>query len=154
MAYASVQDVAIDYDGDLSDDATVDKVMTLIERAEGRIRQEYRDLDIRIEDGRTSLALVKQVESEMVASVLRNPGGYTNQSTSNTNGPFSESISGTLSTTAASGLLRLTRAHRELLGDRAGAVSAVSAGGHPPHAYGYVRSPYQFVPPWRRRGQW
>lgn len=154
MTYAQVQDVAIDFDGDLSDDATVDKVSTLLERAEARIKQEYRDLDARMADGRTSLPLVVQVECEMVVSVLRNPGGYTSSSTSNTSGPYSESISGTLSTAAASGLLRLTRAHRELLGDRAGAASTAPGVGHPPRPYGYVRHPYQFVPPWRRQGPW
>lgn len=155
MAYASLDDVAVDYDGDVSSAEMVVKVQTLLERAEARIRQAYPDLDVRISDGRTNLVLVRQVESEMVAAVLRNPGGYTQQSTSNTEGPFAETRSGTLSTTLASGLLRLTKAHRRLLGDRVGGVFSLAPGtGHRPRPYGPVRSPEQFRDQQRREHGW
>jgi hypothetical protein len=146
MAYATVEDVAVDYDGDLSDGDTIVKVTVLLERAEARIRQEYRDLEERIADGRTSRVLVQQVETEMVAAVLRNPGGYVSSTSSSTTGPYSETISGTLSTSVASGLLRLTPAHRDLLGDRRGGAFTVAPGsaGHAPQPYGPVRSAAQF----------
>ena len=55
MAYATVDDVAVDFDGDLSDGDMIVKVLVLLERAEARITQEYRDLDARLADGRTNL---------------------------------------------------------------------------------------------------
>jgi len=153
MAYATVDDVAVDFDGDLSDGDTIVKVLILLERAEARITQEYRDLDARLADGRTNLELVRQVESEMVAGVLRNPGGYVSSTNSTTTGPYSESVSGTLSTTAASGLLRLTAAHRELLGDRRGGAFSVAPSNtaSAPQPYGPVRHPQQFV---ERSSRW
>jgi hypothetical protein len=153
MTYATVDDVAVDFDGlDRSDEPTVAKVATLLGRAEARIRQEFPDLDQRLGAGRTSVELIKQVESEMVASVLRNPGGYVSSTSSNTTGPWSETTSGTLSLAAASGLLRLTRDHRELLGDRAGGITSVAVGsGHGPAPFGAVRHPERFR---RLGGRW
>ena len=148
MTYASVDDVAVDY-GAVSTEDTA-KVATLLERAEARIRQVFPDLDTRLADGRTNLVLVKQVESEMVCAVLRNPQGYTTSTTSNTAGPYSQTLSGTLSTTLASGLLRLTRQQRELLGDPAvgGAFTVAPGNGHPPRRYGPAPRP------WRTPNQW
>lgn len=161
MSYATVDDVSVDFDGDLSDSATIVKVVTLLERAEARIQQEYADLDARIADGRTNLELVRQVESEMVAAVLRNPAGYVSSTNSTTRGPYSETVSGTLSTSVASGLLRLTPAHRELLGDRRGGAFSVAPGSghHGPRPYGPVRHPQQFYDQWARQygpqnGRW
>jgi hypothetical protein len=114
VPYATVSDVQVDF-GDIAD-GDVDKVETLLERAEARIKQAYPDLEVRMADGRTSLVLVKQVESEMVVSVLRNPNGW--QSHTETTGPFSHSA--TVNVAAASGLLRLSKDQRALLGDQRG----------------------------------
>lgn len=128
MPYAALSDVEVDFGPVPPED--VDKVAILLERAEARIRQDVPDLDERVTDGRSPVVLVKQVESEMVVSVLRNPGGYQSESTS----LVGISTSYTLSLAAASGLLRLTPEHRAMLGvprssGRGGRAFTVSPGG-------------------------
>lgn len=123
MPYATLSDVEIDYGPIGADD--VDKVETLLERAEARIRQVYPDLDERITDGKTSVVLVKQVESEMVAGVLRNPGGV--RSITESVGPFSRST-GYGSNSAANdptfGLLELSKRQRAMLGGTSDAAGS------------------------------
>lgn len=113
MTYATTDDVAVDY-GDIGDDATtLTRVHKLLERAEARVRQVCNP-EQRIEDGLTTVELIQQVESEMVAAALRNPEAW--QSVSESEGPFTRSH--TINLAVASGLLRLTPDHRELLGER------------------------------------
>lgn len=116
MPYATVSDVSIDFE--VIPDADIDKVETLLERAEARILQDFPDLAARMSGGRTSLVLVKQVESEMVAAVLRNPNGTKNSYSQEMVGPFSRQLQSTLDSALASGILELTARHRVLLGER------------------------------------
>lgn len=112
MPYASITDVAVDFPDVPTDPVGVERVGTLLERAEEIIKLARPDLDEAVTAGRVSLVLLKQVEAEMVAAVLRNPNGYTSESQSV--GPISTSYS--LDVKTASPLLRLTAEQRKLIG--------------------------------------
>ena len=87
---------------------------------------EFPDLAARLADGRTSLILLKRVEAEMVASVMRNPKGWASESQT----ICGLSNSHTVNVEAASGLLKLTEAHRILIrGTSVASSSGVVSGG-------------------------
>ncbi|CAA9364374.1 MAG: hypothetical protein AVDCRST_MAG68-5033 [uncultured Gemmatimonadetes bacterium] len=109
MHYASLPDVEVEYGPVPPEQA--DRVEALIARAEAILLFEVRDLDARIVTGQTQLPLVKQVVSEMVTAVLRNPQGL--KSFAHTEGPFT--TSGTYADTSGGGMV-LTDRHRRLLG--------------------------------------
>lgn len=119
MAYADIADVEVDY-GPIGDADTA-RVESLIERAEAQVTLRVPDLPARLDSGRTTMPLVKQVIGEMVANVLRNPRGAVTFTESKTNGPFSATQSGTLAAGSAAGTLVLTRRHLTLLGGHRGA---------------------------------
>ena len=123
MTYADIADVEVDH-GPVSDD-DAPRVESLIERAEAQLLLCVPDLAARLTAGRTTIALVRQGVSEMGVAVLSGPRtpGAVSFTESTTNGPFSASRSGTLSSGSASGSLALTRRHRMLLGGTQGAQS-------------------------------
>ncbi len=126
MPYADFHDVAV-YVPDMAAGSDEIKVAALLEQAEAEILIEFPDLAARLAAGRTSLILLKRVEAEMVASVMRNPKGW--QSESQTIGGLSNSH--TVNVDAASGLLKLTDTHRALIRGTAASSSAAAALGGP-----------------------
>lgn len=111
MAYATIDDVRV-YDRELGPDSEVaDWVDTLLGQAEAMIRVDFRDLDARVADGRADLELLVQVESEMVASVTRNPQAWASQS----EGIGGLSESHTVNLAVASGLMEFTDRHRRMV---------------------------------------
>lgn len=129
MTYAELSDVRV-YAPDIGDDEQ-DKVSTLLEQAEAELELEFPDLHERVADGRTQLVHVVRVESEMVASVMRNPRALTSES---------EGVGGLNDTRGfnlevASGLLTVTARHRRLIrGSSGGGAFTVNAapGARPP----------------------
>lgn len=119
MPYATLLDVTVEY-GPVPD-AKVEKTETKLDQAEDLIRVSFPDLDERVADGRTTVSRVKQVEVEMVCSVLRNEDGVSNSSTYETVGPFARQQSRTFASAGAPslGLLEVTARHRWMLGERA-----------------------------------
>lgn len=124
MPFATMSDVAI-YAPDMTEDLE-DTVETLLEQAEAEIMLTFPDLATRVADGRTLLVHIKRVESEMVASVMRNPRALS--SSSESIGPLSNSS--TINVAVASGLLKMTDVHVRLIQG----VSTVAAGGNNPRA--------------------
>lgn len=124
MPHADFHDVAV-YVPDMAEGSDEIKVAALLEQAEAEILVEFPDLAARLADGRTSLILLRRVEAEMVASVMRNPKGW--QSESQTIGGLSNSH--TVNVEAASGLLKLTDAHRILIRGTATSSAAGAAVG-------------------------
>ena len=81
----------------------------LLLRASKLIRDAFPGVDAKIASGTVSADTLGLVVLNMVAQVMRNPGGLRSETT----GPFSRSYD----PEAASGLLRLSTADRELLAD-------------------------------------
>jgi Phage protein Gp19/Gp15/Gp42 len=81
----------------------------LLLRASAIIRAAFPRVDEKILDGSVNADVVSMVAINMVAQVMRNPAGLRSETT----GPFSRSYD----PEAASGMLQLTEADRDLLGD-------------------------------------
>ncbi len=128
MPYATVSDVEVEF-GDIPE-VQLEKVETKLDQAEDLIRQAFPDLNDRVVDGRTTVIRVKQVESEMVAAVLRNPNGAKSSYTQDMVGPFSRQSQATFDAATASGILTLTERHRAMLGEvRSAGIYTVPLGG-------------------------
>lgn len=118
--YATVDDVRAAYDGTIPVDAEV-WVGSQLDHAEALLTATAGDLAARVTAGTTTAANVRIVECQMVIRVLRNPGGYRQQST----GPYSYMVDAGV----ASGRMFISREDRRLLGLRRGASSMSLADG-------------------------
>lgn len=108
--YATVDDVAAEYDGTIADDQ-IEYIERKLTSAELVVKAVAGDIGARIGSGATSFEAVKLVLCNMVIRVLRNPEGVRTQ----TVGPFSVS----LDQAGSSAQLVITREDRQLLGLRA-----------------------------------
>jgi hypothetical protein len=111
--YAQVQDVEDGWERPFTV-PEVQKIQTLLDRAERRIQQRI-SVEARILLGITTLENVRDAVVSMVERVMRNPSGYRQSAT----GPFSA----TLDRAVASGRLEITPTERRLLGMISGSGS-------------------------------
>lgn len=112
--YATVDDVAAEYDGTIADDQWdyVDRKLTSAELVVDAVAG---DIGGRITAGKTTAARVRLVLATMVIRVLRNAGGVRTE----TVGPFSVTVDQQVS----SGRLYVSREDRRLLGLRSAATT-------------------------------
>lgn len=112
MAYATHEDVQSRYEQQL--DSGLEAIVDVrLGDAERLIRRKIKDLDDRVdldpdEDNYLDVELVKQVESEMVLRLIRNPDGYSQESDGNYSYAIYQQV--------ASGKLSVTDDEWELLG--------------------------------------
>jgi hypothetical protein len=112
----------------------------LLLRASALVRSAFPKVDERIHAGSVSGDVVGMVVINMVAQVMRNPGGLRSETT----GPFSRAYD----PEAASGLLQLTDADRELLGSSGLGMTVGKKG-----RIGTARISGGMVPPTSRPGR-
>ncbi|AEV52154.1 head-tail adaptor Ad1 [Rhodococcus phage RER2] len=109
MAYATVEDVAVRFARDLTEEESA-LVLARLTDAENRIRSRIPDLDDQVVAGTILEANVVQVCSDAVLRLVRNPDGFVQE----TDGNYTYM----LSHDAARGNLTILRDEWELLGVR------------------------------------
>jgi hypothetical protein len=83
MAYALPEDVSKRHIGEELDAQVLAVVGVRLDDAERKLKSRLPDLDDRITAGTLDVEDVKQVESEMVLRLIRNPEGFTQESDGN-----------------------------------------------------------------------
>ncbi len=125
--------------GDLSA-ARQSTARALLLRASALVRAAFPKVDERLASGAASAEVASMVVINMVAQVMRNPGGLRSETT----GPFSRAYD----PEAASGLLQITDTDRSLLAD--GGLGAVTGG---KGKIGTARVGANMAPPGSRPGR-